>query len=191
MVDGKVVSACTNTAASATCPICGATPKFMNDLVRISSLELNQEALLMDMSPMHMYIRCFEKLLHISIRLVLPTLKWQITGADNKEIAKERKQDLRKKFKTEWGMVIETPNRTGSGNTHTGNLARRLFRDPIKAADLLNVDEALIHKMGVILFVINSGYEIDVEKLDDAPSDKDQQMDHADGHAENVTASFY
>ena len=99
MVDGKVVTACTNTNASATCPVCGATPKLMNNLIKVISLEINKTALLMGMSPMHMYIRSFEMFLHISIRLALPIPKWQITGEENKSIAKERKQDLSRSSK--------------------------------------------------------------------------------------------
>ena len=167
MIDGKVHSAITQTASAASCPTCGATPSQMNNLSLIQKKEVNVESLLMGMTPMHMYIRCFEMLIHISIRLVLPTPTWQIKGTHNQSIAKNRKDYLRKIFKKEWGMTILTPNRGGSGNTHTGNMARRMFKDPNKAAGLLNIEEALIRRFSVLLSAINSGYAIDPIKFNE------------------------
>merc|ERR1712079_178426 len=111
MIDGKVMSAVTNTASAATCPICKATPKIMNNLEAVKTREVNEESLKLGLTCMHCYIRVFEMLLNISIRLSLPHPTWQITGQDDKEIAKRRKKELQRKFKEEWGMTVMTPNK--------------------------------------------------------------------------------
>ena len=164
MIDGKIQSAVTGTTSAATCPVCRATPKEMNNIQILKNKVVNKESILMGCTPLHMYIRCFEMLLHISIRKVLPKPEWQIKGAVNQSIAKERKAELKKRFKTEWGMTILTPNRSSSGNTHTGNLARKFFLNPIKAASLLDLDEMLVRRLSVILFTINCGFSINSEK---------------------------
>ena len=72
MVDGKVQSSVTRTRSAATCPICGAIPKEMNNIQVLLGKYNDEEALLMGITPLHMYIRCFEMFLHIGIRTILP-----------------------------------------------------------------------------------------------------------------------
>lgn len=166
MIDGKVCTAVTNTASAATCPTCGATPKLMNKLDAVLNRPINKESLLFGLSPMHLYIRSFEMIIHISIRLSLPKPTWQIRGVENKKIAQERKYELQRRFKKEWGLTIETPSSNGQGNSNCGNTGRTFFSNPAKAAALTGVNEELIENLGILLFVINSGYGIDVEKFD-------------------------
>ena len=61
-------------------------------------------------------------------------------------------------------MTILTPNRSSSENTHTGNLVRKFFLNPIQEASLLDLDKMLVRKISVILFTINCGFSINTEK---------------------------
>ena len=166
MVDGKVVSAVTNTASASTCPTCKATPKQMNDLNLVVNPQSENESLMFGISPMHLYIRSFEMFIHISIRLDLPNPTWQIRGEVNKTLAKQKKYKLQRDFKKEWGMTIETPSDGGQGNSNSGNTGRRFFSDPQKAAILTGVSQELIERFGILLSVVNSTYEIDAEKFE-------------------------
>ena len=117
MVDGKVVSAVTNTASASTYPTCKATPKQMNDLNLVVNPQSENESLMFGISPMHLYIRSFEMFIHISIRLDLPNPTQQIRGEVNKTLAKQKKYKLQCDFKKKWGMNIETTSDGGNIKT--------------------------------------------------------------------------
>ena len=72
MIDGKVCSAITNTASASTCPTCGATPKMMNELNHVRNRLTDEESVTFGLSVMNLYIRCFEMVIHIAIRMALP-----------------------------------------------------------------------------------------------------------------------
>ena len=105
--------------------------------------------------------------IHIAIRMALPIPTWQVRGAENKVLAKKQKYNLQKLFKKEWGMTIDTPCDSGKGNTNCGNTGRRFFSDPTRAAQLTGVSKELIERLGVLLCVINSGYEIEIDRFDE------------------------
>jgi len=53
----------------------------------------------------------------------------------------------------------------GGGNTNTGNTTRCFFHDPEAVSKITGVNEELIHRFAVIINVITSNKEIDVEKF--------------------------
>lgn len=55
---------------------------------------------------------------------------------------------------------------TGHGTTIDGNTARRFFKDAQKSAKITGVNFDLIQRFGVILSVLSSGYEIDVNAIE-------------------------
>lgn len=60
MIDGKVCNAITSTASAQTCYVCGATPKEMNDLEKVSKRIVDEKSLQFALSPLHAWIRSFE-----------------------------------------------------------------------------------------------------------------------------------
>lgn len=54
----------------------------------------------------------------------------------------------------------------GFGSTTDGNTARRFFADPLTASKATGVDEELIRRFAVILFVLSSGNVIKVEEFE-------------------------
>lgn len=112
MVDGKVCQIVTQTPSSSTCVICKSTPKQMNDLSKLDSRVIDEEALQFGVSPLHAKIRFMECILHISYNLSFK--KWSaVTEYDKteKQIAKKRIQQL---FKEKMGLLIDMPKQGNS-----------------------------------------------------------------------------
>lgn len=160
MVDGKVCNALTDTSSAQKCFICGATPKLMNDESR--EYTVNADNLVFGLSTLHAWIRCFECLLHISYRLDIK--KWQARSESDKASVKQRSEDIKKRFKTEMGLIVDKP-KPGSGNTNDGNTARRFFECFDLSAEITGLDVSIIKQFNTLLRALSSGYEIDTEKL--------------------------
>lgn len=80
MTDGKVATALsTVTNSMQSCPICGASPKILNN---IEEVKTRQEALKHGLSTLHAWIRCKECCLHISYKTDIQ--KWQAHTPEEK-----------------------------------------------------------------------------------------------------------
>eukprot|EP00733_Pompholyxophrys_punicea_P001825 Pompholyxophrys_punicea_v1_NODE_1072_length_989_cov_3.204497.p1 type:complete len:121 gc:universal NODE_1072_length_989_cov_3.204497:490-128(-) len=66
MVDGKVGGHVTETH-STSCFICHATPSVMNDL-KVFNRPIDEEALALGLSTLHLWIRCLEYCWNVAIR---------------------------------------------------------------------------------------------------------------------------
>lgn len=155
MIDGKVFSVIAE-SSSQTCGICGATPKVMNDLNSIKNLPPNTNMYEYGLSTLHAWIRCFECILHIAYRM--PIQKWQVRSTD-KSVVQQTKLDIQEKLRNEMCLLVDIP-KSGSGNTNSGNTARRFFQQPKLAALLTGVSEELISRFSVILRTMASGYKV-------------------------------
>ena len=51
-------------------------------------------------------------------------------------------------------------------STTDGNSARRFFSDPATASEATGIDKNLIKMFGVILFILSSGHDINIEKFE-------------------------
>lgn len=161
MTDGKVCNAMTDTRSAQKCYICGATPKMMNG--DLSGLESNVEHYGFGLSTLHAWIRCFECLLHISYRLDIK--KWQVRGDDDKASVKQRSDDIKQKFKTQMGLIVDKP-KPGYGNTNDGNTARRFFTNPELSGEITGLDVNLIKKFCILLRTLSSGYDINYNEFE-------------------------
>lgn len=153
MIDGKVLTVITQTKSNQRCCICKATPKQFNNLSNTSTRFKAQEGTLKyGISVLHLWIRSFEWLLHISYRL--KTKKWQMRGSAQ-IVLKERKMELQKRFFELMGLRVDFPCNGGSGNTNSGPVARSAFSKPEILSEILEVDVNLIKKMGTILIALS------------------------------------
>lgn len=66
MLEGKASNAICNTASPQVCNICGATPVEMNKIDTIQTKKINEKAIDLSISPLHMWIRSFEFTLHLA-----------------------------------------------------------------------------------------------------------------------------
>lgn len=89
MGDGQICNAVMEVSSAQKCYVCGATPKYMNDLENTSKRDPDVRAYSFGLSHLHALIRCFETILHISYRMDIK--KWQVRGQE-KETVQARKQ---------------------------------------------------------------------------------------------------
>lgn len=162
MIDGKVAQVLTDTSSSSVCTICGARPREMNDLSKVSSKPENEEAFQYGLSTLHAWIRLMETILHISYNLTFE--KWSATTPENKIRKEEKKKCVQDRFRNELGLHIDKP-RQGTGNSNDGNTARKFFSNYQCAANITGVDEELIKRLYIILQTMSSGIAINATKF--------------------------
>lgn len=162
MLDGKVVTAITATPSNASCAICKATPKEMNDMQKLSKKSLVVENFKYGLSSLHAWIRCMECILHIAYRLEYKT--WSARTDAKKESMTRAKERIQKEFRERVGLLVDYP-RQGSGNSNDGNTARRFFRDPKLTSQITGVDIELIGRFAIILQTLACGIKIDSVKF--------------------------
>lgn len=163
MIDGKVLSVITNTASTLRCWICKATSKQFNNLTDIKRRFKPEPGTLMHgMSVLHLWIRAFEHLLHLSYRRDF--CEWQLRGTDRKAKALQRKLELQTAFLEKMNIRVAFPSTKGTGNSNNGNVCRVAFSDPDKLADILQLKEKnFVKRMRVILIALSCQLPLDEE----------------------------
>jgi hypothetical protein len=159
MIDGKTFGVVSN-SSNQSCGICGATPKIMNQLEKIWSLQPNSQLYMYGISNLHAWIRCLECCLHISYRLDIK--KWQIRDEDEKKQVKERKQRLIETLKSEMSLLVDIP-KPGFGTTNDGNTARKFFREYALSSSITGLNEDFLKRLYVILTALSCGFMINNE----------------------------
>ena len=107
MLDGKAVNALTNTLSTQSCNVCKAKPSEMNKLEIIRSKPVNEKSLKFGLSSLHCWIRCFEYILHLAYKLENQT--FQARTVEEKESVVRRKAEIKKKFREQLSLVVDTP----------------------------------------------------------------------------------
>lgn len=77
----------------------------------------------------------------------------------------ERKNQVRNKFRSEMGLIVDMPKIGGSGTSNDGNTARRFFNNAGLASEITGVDEELILRCAALLQAMSSGYKINAYKF--------------------------
>lgn len=164
MIDGKTLAFATKTKSKQRCCICKATPKLFNNLKNMEIRFKPKEGTLnYGLSVLHLWIRCFEWLLHLSYRLDVK--KWQMRGPVLKAKAKERKKLLQQRFIDKMGIRVDFPSTGGCGNSNNGNVCRTAFAKPELLSEVLEVDEHLIKNVRIILIALSCQLPLDVERF--------------------------
>lgn len=160
MIDGKIATVLSEkTKSTMCCPVCGASPKDMNNLDKFLTQPLpSSESLDVGLSTLHCWIRFFEFLLHLGYRIPFQT--WSAKGDDKKEIIKVEKARIAKQFHEQLGLIVDKPRSGGSGNSNDGNTARKAFHNPDIMSKILNVDIKLVKNLATILGALSSGLNI-------------------------------
>nr|XP_047134584.1 uncharacterized protein LOC124812267 isoform X1 [Hydra vulgaris] len=92
------------------------------------------------------------------------TKKWQARKKEDKQEKATMKASTQKTFKQQLGILVDMPKQ-GLGSTNNGNTARRFFENTQTSSLITGVSEELIYLFHIILQIISSGHEIDVEKF--------------------------
>ena len=101
MLDGKVCNAVTSTSSAQKCYICDALPTQMNDIESVRNRISDESTYRFGLSSLHAWIRFFECFIHIAYRLDFK--KWQVRGADDKQLFEARKSRIQADFKIQLG----------------------------------------------------------------------------------------
>ena len=160
MLDGKAVNAITDTKSSQACNVCSATPKEMNDLVKVRSKPADEKAITLGLSTLHMLLRSFEFILHLGYKL--ENKKFQARTQEEKDSVQNRKYVIQRRFREELSLVVDRPKQ-GFGNTNTGNTARRAFDNPESFSSITGVDIDVIRRLRIILRAVSSGYPLNIQ----------------------------
>lgn len=113
---------------------------------------------------LHLWIPCFEWLLHISYRInVKPLPKWQMHGPVLKNEVIQRKITLQEKFWEKMNLRVDFPSKGGSGNSNSGPVARVAFSNPELLAQILEVDVDLVKRVITILIALSCQLPLDTE----------------------------
>lgn len=160
MVDGKVCQALSDTPSSASCYICGAKPIEMNQLERVKEKRDNTSHYEFGLSTLHMWIKFMECILHIGYRLDF--CKRSAVTDEQKRMKNEVKERICTEFRKELGLLIDISNQE-TGNTNSGNTARRFFSDPDLASKITKVNAELIKRFGLILRMVASNTKIPIK----------------------------
>lgn len=160
-IDGKVFSHITNTSSMQCCVCCKSPPSMMNNL--LNDFTPDPTTLIYGISPLHSWIRFFEAVIHISYKLDLK--KWRVSGEEDKANVKQRKMIIQRKFKERFHLNVDKPLSGGSGNSNTGNVARKAFSNPKLFAEITGIDEKLIERLRIILITISSNHFLDVNRF--------------------------
>lgn len=102
--------------------------------------------------------------MHVSYKLDLK--KWRVSGDEDKANVKQRKTIIQKKFKESFHLIVDQPLPGGSGNSNTGNVARKAFSNPKLFSEITGVDENLIKRLRIILIAISSNRYLDADQFE-------------------------
>ncbi|KAG5682814.1 hypothetical protein PVAND_012140 [Polypedilum vanderplanki] len=123
LIDGKVFAILNDTSMQS-CPICKRKPSQFNNESVWNTNQTDKKALNYGISPLHLWIRLFECVLHTGYKKVGNNDR----GGQTQEV-KENKAIIQARFLNLFNMRVDFPNPKG-GNSNTGNVARRAFADP-------------------------------------------------------------
>lgn len=155
MIDGKTCNAVTNTNSAQKCNMCGAIPTDMNDIDKVMKRQIDRSVCEFGLSTLHAYIRFFEWLYHVSVKL--NTMSWQ-KRKDTKAQIDAKQTYIKHRFHSEMGLPVGIIIQ--GRDTHDGNMARRFFEISIKSADITGINEVLISRCAVILKTLSCGYAV-------------------------------
>ena len=119
MIDGKVSTLLSSLSDSyQVCNICGLNPKKMNDFVIAYNKQPIQMSLDLGIHTLHLWICCFECLLHIGQRR-RPGYNdcgfFHANTSEKKSIVSSRKKEIQEKIKDALGLDVDVPRSGGSG----------------------------------------------------------------------------
>ena len=127
MIDGKVLNELTGNPAASSCPICHCTYRQIakpdGDFVP------KDGALDFGISILHFGIRSFDAVCQMGYRQDIKKSRVQLTK-EEKETMAQREKAVKAEFLEKLGLVVDQRRDGGSGNTTTGNVARKAYDNP-------------------------------------------------------------
>ena len=166
-IDGKVRNLLSDNDASTSCPMCRRSKSQLCESSYDEHIEaeLDEDILLLGVSPLYQLSRVMETAINLGVRLKLGG-KWLVYGARN--LDRIEYDDCRKKIKEalkvlDSKIVIDRAQHGRVGNV--GNVARAFFShdNVVRVAELLGLPVKFMMNLAKMLFAINSPTMMDVE----------------------------
>ena len=163
MLDLKVVSNITN-GNTTQCNVCDATRSEMATNKGPFNA-ISDKRLLFGLSPLHFGLRAFDTLLHIGYKQDVKRFISRKFKDKNK--ISRRTQLVKDAFLTELGLKVDRPKEGGSGgNTNTGNVVRKAFKNAQTTARICGVSTILVSNLSTIWGTLSGGKYINPMQFD-------------------------
>lgn len=163
MFDTKIKNFLTDTKGTLRCFICKGTPNDFTNFNKQEHPTIEENLEYGSCACLHAILNSFSAFNSVSDKSVIK--KWRvITPADKAHVA-ERKAARKVRFLDRLGLVVDAPRAGGKGNSNSGNVARRAFAEEKIYAEVIELDEELIHRTHNHLIAINSDIDFSEEKL--------------------------
>lgn len=162
-IDGKVLSALTDTASMQVCQFCSATPlvfnKYRNDH---QGYELDSNKLIFGLGSLHLLLRSYGFFLDLGVRGKCK--KWRRSSQQKDKHNKTNKLRIQKEMKDKLNIFAMFP-KGNLGSSDTGNAARIAFKNHKIFAEILRVEPELIKRFYIILTAISVQYHLKIDKF--------------------------
>lgn len=165
VVDGKVVAYFTETASMQRCNVCKAKPTQLNSIENITNgtFDPDPACLVFGVQLLHLWIRIFEFLLHLSYKINIK--KWRVSTQGDKLEVKRRKKIIQQRFEEQLNLRVDQPISGGAGNSNCGNTSRRAFKNSKLLSEILELDFEFVKRFHTILVTLSCMQTIDVSKF--------------------------
>lgn len=161
-IDGKVLSALTDTRSTQVCQLCLATPLMFNTF-RFNRQEcvFDSKKLIFGLGSLHLLLRSYGFFLDLGVRGTCK--KWRRT---KKQIESQNtnKRRIQQEMKERLNLYAMFP-KGNLGSSDTGNAARKAFKEHKIFAEILRINPELIERFYIILTAISVQYFVNIEKF--------------------------
>ena len=144
MLDGKVSNYLTRTS-SINCPVCRSGTDEFKSLANYGTevFRPKNDACAFGIQPLHAWMRFLQHVLNLAYNLPVREQRASQNAAAALRAAK--KQEIQDAYK-QFGILIDRPAPNGRGNTLNGNMARKVFMNPDRLAQITGVNRVLIRR---------------------------------------------
>ena len=151
MNDGKVVNAILDIKYTKECFICGLRGSEMMQRHPSDSIFKFIEIFKYGIQPLHILIRMTEWVLKIAYHKNIPV---DCDKSYKKSLVHGRKIEIHDEIYRTFGLNIDMPS-IKNGRTTEGNMARKLFTNHLKFAEILDLDKEFIKNIAILLACIS------------------------------------
>ena len=162
MIDGKVLIELTNCPSSSSCPICHYTYSAISK--PDGDFSPKEGALDFGVSILHFGLRAFECLCHIGYRQDIKKSRVRLTQEEKDKIS-QREKEVKGQFLSQLGLVVDQRRDGGAGNTTTGNVVRKAFKNAKITAKICSVPTKLVENLRTIWGALSCGFDVDPDKF--------------------------
>ncbi|KAJ8686062.1 hypothetical protein QAD02_021855 [Eretmocerus hayati] len=166
LYDGKCVNTITENPSNCRCPMCHLTQAEVAEVVKKGSeFTIITENVQFGLGLLHVNLRSLEILLQPAYKQKVLQRGWTVHKQNDKDTVLADKKDIQDKLRQSFKGVRVDQVRRGFGTSNTGNVARRLFSDPQKFSEALDLDEDMVTKISLLLRLFGCKLKLKHDKV--------------------------